>query len=79
MSETRWIRGYERLSEQLAQEHALLAMELSRLRLILGTEEDDPVVDAFPLTPDQARALDQVYFGSMRFDQFDYFLECDAE
>jgi len=76
---TRWIRGYEKQGDTLVEEFPLQDVKLSELQSLFGTDEDDPMVDCYAVSPRQAAELVRYLPQPLRLHALDYFLECDAE
>ncbi len=76
---TRWVRGYKKKGDALVEELPLQGVRLAELRSLFGADEDDPMVDCYPVSPAQAAGLLQYLPQPLKLRALDYFLECDAE
>lgn len=75
---TRWVRGYKKKGDALVEELPLRGVRLSELRSLFGADEDDPMVDCYPVSSEQAAWLLRYLPQPLRLRTLDYFLECDA-
>lgn len=77
---TRWIRGYDRVSETIAAEYPLSRdWDLAQLQTLFGLSGDNPMFDSFPIGTREAAALAASTNGSIALDLYDFFLEADSE
>lgn len=76
---TRWIRGYQKDGDELVEELHLEGVGLPQLRNLFAAEADDLLMDCYPVSAPQAKALRQYLPKALNLHRLDYFLECDAE
>jgi hypothetical protein len=76
----RWIRGYERVGGALAVEYPLPEQwDLRALQLLFELPADNPLIDSFPIGPQQAAALSVGVEWAIDVTVYDFFLEAESE
>lgn len=74
-SVTRWVRGYDKMTETVAVEYLLSEKwDLKRLQALFGVPANDPMFDSFPIGADEAAILSEVVSGALALDTHDFFL-----
>jgi hypothetical protein len=75
-----WVlRGYVKGGDRLLEEHTLSNVEVGLLREIWNRPADDPMFDAYAVTPPIARRLEDLLPARFDFGHLEYFLEFDRD
>ena len=74
----RFVRGYEKDGDRLMSEFLLEAPNLSELQDLFKEPRQNLMVDSYPISKIHSDYFQQRLKVVLDFDQFDYFLECDA-
>lgn len=78
MSDPEWldrvVEWYSRKTDELEGECVLDGVVLARLQELWGMPSDNPMIDAFEVTPDHVDYLKQFADVNFDFEQFDYFV-----
>jgi hypothetical protein len=74
----RVVRGYEKNGDRLMHEFLLKDASLSELQDLFEEPRQHLMVDSYPIANIHSAYFQQHLKVVLDFDQFDYFLECDA-
>jgi len=73
------IRGYDRRTDELVEEHDLPAACLDRIRPLVSAGRDDPdLVAVYPLDAAAIQAIVALLPVRLDLDRYDFFLDADA-
>jgi len=75
----RTLNYFARGDDELAGQLSLVGVDLAFLQSLFGRPVDDPMVEAFPVSPEQAEALQPFASGEIQTDRYDYYLDCSGE
>lgn len=78
----KWLlRAFDRNTSMLTEEIPLGDnVTLQAMQKLFGASPDNPMYDAYPVSPREARVLAEFVADgrNLQLDHFDYFLECEA-
>jgi hypothetical protein len=76
---TRWIRGYDKHRGRMLVEYLLPdSWTLDKLQRLFGVPEDNPMYDSYPINGVQASTLGESTGYHLFSDDYEFFLEADA-
>jgi hypothetical protein len=76
---TWFLRGFDRESEQLADERWLRDVDEGFLQAVFAQASDNPMYDSFKVEPDHARLLEPHVDGALDPNRYEYFVEFDRD
>jgi len=76
---TRWIRGFDKVRENLVVQYRLPdSWTLERLQHLFGVPPENPMYDSFPVDERTAKILEPSVGSPLLIDTLDFFVEADA-
>jgi hypothetical protein len=76
---TRWLRWFERRSDHLVGEAEIRGITLEELQAMFSIGADSPMYDCFRVEAPQLHRLERAVNVKIDLEQFEYFVEADAE
>lgn len=76
---TRLIRWYDKQGEDLKGELELGEVPVEELQTLFGESSENPMYDCYPITPNNVSFFQELAKQDLRFDLYDYFLECEED
>ncbi len=73
------VRAFSKSGDDLVREVPLSGFSGQQVRPFLKLPPDDPMYDAYPITPAIAKALNNYLSEPLDLEHFDWFLEFDKD
>ena len=75
----RLITWFDKQREELTGKLELGEIPVEKLQTLFGESSENPMYDCYPITPKNASFFQDLAKQDLRFDLYDYFLECEED
>lgn len=75
----RLITWFDKQSEDFKGQLELGEIPVEELQTLFGESSENPMYDCYPITPKNASFFQELAQQDLRFDVYNYFLECEED